>query len=266
MSLGREAPVCSPKILLVEDHPINQRVALSQLGKLGYCGDLAASGRAALEALARACYDAVLMDCQMPEMDGYEATVRIRSREGGRRHTIIIALTSHAMAGNRQKCLAAGMDDYLAKPVTVGQLGLMLERWLAVARSYPSGAAIRDETARLDASTIGELRGLGAAMFSELVGLFLEDASATMAVLLRDSASGDAKAVAKLAHGLKGASGAIGANRMHALCAAIQQAAASGQSESAGALAELETEFAQVRALLEPEQARPLAGRVRAGS
>ena len=209
MSVGREVPACSPKILLVEDHPINQRVALSQLGKLGYCADLAASGGAALEALARACYDAVLMDCQMPEMDGYEATVRIRSREAGRRHTIIIALTSHAMAGDRQKCLAAGMDDYLAKPVTVGQLGLTLERWLAVARSYPAAAMSHDETARLDASTIGELRALGADLFAELVTLFLEDASATMAALLRASTAEDAQAVRKLAHGLKGASGAI---------------------------------------------------------
>src|ERR1700674_5777876 len=153
------------RILLVEDHLINQRVALSQLRKLGYQGDLAPSGGAALEALGRSVYDAILMDCQMPDMDGYETTGRIRSREAGCRHTIIIAMTSHAMEGDRRKCLDAGMDDYLAKPVTLRQLGLMLERWLAAAVATASASASHDEAAILDAATTRELRSLGADLF-----------------------------------------------------------------------------------------------------
>jgi len=250
------------RILLVEDHLINQRVALSQLRKLGYRADLAPNGGAALEALARAPYDAILMDCQMPDMDGYEATARIRGREAGCRHTIIIAMTSHAMEGDRQKCLAAGMDDYLAKPVTLRDLGLTLERWLAVALAHPSAAASHNEAAVLDAATTRELRSLGVELFDELVALFVQDASEKIAALKRAGASRDSQAVEKLAHGLKGSSGAIGAKRMQTLCAAIQEAAAGGQVETAGALAaDLETEFARVRLVFEQDKAarRPVS-------
>ena len=259
MSNG-SAVAAQARILLVEDHLINQRVALSQLRKLGYQADLAPNGGAALDALGRSPYDAILMDCQMPDMDGYEATARIRGREAGCRHTIIIAMTSHAMEGDRQKCLAAGMDDYLAKPVTLRELGLMLERWLAVALAQPFASASRDEA--LDAATTRELRSLGVELFDELAALFLEDASEKMAALRRAGASRDAQVVEKLAHGLKGSSSAIGASRMQTLCAAIQEAAAGGQVETAGALcAGLETEFARVRLVFEQDKAarRPVS-------
>ena len=250
------------RILLVEDHLINQRVALSQLRKLGYQADLAPNGGAALDALGRSPYGAILMDCQMPDMDGYEATARIRGREAGCRHTIIIAMTLHAMEGDRQKCLAAGMDDYLAKPVTLRELGLMLERWLAVAIPRPSASGSHDQAAVLDPATTRELRSLGVDLFEELTALFLEDASEKMAALKRAGASRDSQLVEKLAHGLKGASGAIGANRMQTLCAAIQAAAAGGQVETAGALgADLEAEFARVRLVFEQDKAarRPVS-------
>jgi CheY-like chemotaxis protein len=121
------------RVLVAEDNPVNQRVAVRMLERLGLGADIASDGREAIQSYERQPYAAVLMDCQMPELDGFEATARIRAREGTGRRTPIIAMTASAMRGDRERCLASGMDDYLAKPVTIDNLRSVLRRWLPLA-------------------------------------------------------------------------------------------------------------------------------------
>jgi two-component system sensor histidine kinase/response regulator len=125
------------RVLVAEDNPVNQKVALRLLDKLGVRADAVANGLEVLEAIDRSEYDIILMDCQMPELDGYEATERIRLREatapGGRRQ-FIIALTAHALEGDRDLCLRAGMDDYVGKPIRIEKLLEAIERGMAARR------------------------------------------------------------------------------------------------------------------------------------
>jgi two-component system sensor histidine kinase/response regulator len=118
-------------VLVVEDSPVNRVVAVGVLERCGYHVHVVNDGREALQALSSQRYDAVLMDCQMPDVDGYQATEELRRRErGSSYHTPVIAMTAHAMVGDRERCLAAGMDDYLSKPVRSQILAEVLERWI----------------------------------------------------------------------------------------------------------------------------------------
>jgi CheY-like chemotaxis protein len=119
------------RVLIAEDNTVNQRVTVGQLKKLGYSADVVPDGLAVLSALDRTHYDIILMDCQMPEMDGYEATQRIRARTGDFPQPHIIAMTAHAMQGDREKCLAVGMNDYISKPVQLKTLAVALARGLS---------------------------------------------------------------------------------------------------------------------------------------
>jgi CheY-like chemotaxis protein len=127
----------SALVLVAEDNAINQLLTRKLLEKLGYRTDQVVNGKQAVEASARTHYAAILMDCQMPEMDGYEATAAIRRREAGGPHLPIIALTAHAMTGDREKALRAGMDDYVSKPMSLDLLKCVLQRWITPAVAAP---------------------------------------------------------------------------------------------------------------------------------
>ncbi len=187
-------------VLLAEDNAVNQKVAVRMLEKLGYHADVASNGAEALEALERKEYSVVLMDVQMPQMDGYEATAAIRECEGASRHTPIIAMTANAMQGDKETTLRAGMDDYLSKPVKAEDLSEILGRW-----TQPAGedAAPEDDqntaspdTPILDRSMIEGLRDLSEPgepdIFAEIVGLFLEDAPPRLETLREALDEGDA--------------------------------------------------------------------------
>jgi len=131
----------SPLVLVVEDSPVNRLVAVHVLERCGFRAHVVNDGREALQALSTQSYDAVLMDCQMPNIDGYEATRELRRRENGTRHTPVIAMTAHAMTGDRDRCLAAGMDDYIAKPVRSQTLVEVLRRWIVEADQGPEDPA-----------------------------------------------------------------------------------------------------------------------------
>jgi CheY-like chemotaxis protein len=126
---------CALRVLVAEDNIINQKVAALMLGRLGIRADFAANGREAVQMSAMAPYDLIFMDCQMPEMDGYGACREIRNRERSGRRTVIVAMTAEAMAGAREGCLEAGMDDYIAKPISSGELLRVVEKWVPAAKN-----------------------------------------------------------------------------------------------------------------------------------
>ena len=250
------------RLLVAEDNAVNQKVAVRMLESLSYRADVAANGLEAVEAISRVPYHAVLMDVQMPEMDGYEATAAIRKREGAARHTPIIAMTANAMRGDREKALEAGMDDYAPKPVKSEELAAVLGRWVPQdgtlsAASTGDGSFVRDE-GPVDPAVVENLRELGGSeMLSELTEMFLDDVSSRFPALREALEEGDASSVEQIAHALIGSSGNMGARRMAAICTELQYVGASGDLSRVPELLErLEAEFGRVRPALEAEIAR----------
>ena len=226
-------------LLVVEDNAINQQVARGFAAKLGYRCDVAGNGIEALAGLDLRSYDAVLMDCFMPEMEGFEATVAIRRREAGRSHVPIIAMTAGALVEDREKCLAAGMDDYLTKPVNADRMEASLRRW--VHGGDPAGAVddagVGDVDAVVDADQFSELRQLAevrddSGFLGNLVESYLDRAASQLVQLRAAAGRGDVAQMRATVHDLKGASATMGATRVAAACAAIETA---GRDESADA-------------------------------
>ena len=260
----------APSLLLAEDNPVNQKVAVRMLERLGYRVDVAEDGREALDALDRHDYAAVLMDVQMPGMDGYEATAEIRHREAarawGEHHNVpIIAMTANAMQGDREKALVAGMDDYLPKPVRQEALAETLSRWVPEEAGRPEGrpdpdgnGAAEDPEPPLDEAVLAGLRDLQDEdepdILEELARMFLADGSRRIEEIRSSLAKGDAAGVERAAHTLKGGAGNMGAKRMANTCGALQDAGASEDlARAPGLLESLEAEFDRVRPALEAE-------------
>jgi CheY-like chemotaxis protein len=249
---------------VAEDNPVNQKLALRQLQRLGFTADAVANGKEAVEALSRIPYDVVLMDCQMAEMDGFEATALIRSRERDDEHTTIIAMTANALEGDREKCLAAGMDDYISKPVTERQLAATLARWQPMVERHDekkSGAPTASSKV-LDAEVIESLRELRSGpddpIMEELVGLFFSDAPVQIEAIQAAVAAADAPALARAAHALKSSSGNLGAMELHALLADLEVAARGGDLSNAGeSVARILVAYDRAHDALEIEKNRP---------
>jgi CheY-like chemotaxis protein len=218
------------------------------------------NGLEALEALSKIAYDVVLMDCQMPEMDGYEATREIRRREGQSRHTTIIAMTDNAIETSRERCFQSGMDDYINKPACQEDLAALLAYWTQAAPAKMDATA--DEyalTKVIDREVIDNLRNLTKVscpdFLSELIDLFIKDSPPRIDRMKEALAMDDSQALAVAAHALKGSSGQVGARRMHALCDIVEDLSRAGHMHGTDALVlTLEEEFHRVCLALEMEK------------
>jgi signal transduction histidine kinase/CheY-like chemotaxis protein/HPt (histidine-containing phosphotransfer) domain-containing protein len=244
-------PAVMGTVLLVEDDRMNQLVGSKLLAKLGFGCDIANHGGEAVSALRARPYDAVLMDCQMPEMDGFEATAEIRRMEGTSRRTPVIAMTANAVAGDREACLAAGMDDYITKPVRAEAVAAVLARWVtrpvtdgaATGGAATGGAAAPGPTLRspLDQSQVDLLRSLDdgtGAVLGEIVDRYLVQATEARGELVAAAAEGDARSLERAAHRVKGASMNVGATALAAVCDELESQARSAQPAATDGLLE----------------------------
>jgi signal transduction histidine kinase/CheY-like chemotaxis protein/HPt (histidine-containing phosphotransfer) domain-containing protein len=242
-------------ILLAEDHPVNRQVTVGLLEHLGYETDLASNGREVLEVLECQSYDVVLMDVQMPEMDGLEVTRRIRSQFAGRGQPKIIALTAHAMPGDRERCLAAGMDGYLSKPLQVADLKATLAAIsLRGAREGWNEEEPEILPAPLDPTSLDLLRGLrnGEGLVEKLVRTFLATAAADLAAIRLGVEEGRWAEVGRTVHRLQGSSAVLGVLQVASVCRSIEERVRAARTDELVPLvARLSRELTRARAVLE---------------
>ena len=259
------------RLLLAEDNITNQVVMRMILEKMGYRVDAVADGREALDAVRRIPYDLVLMDCMMPEMDGFEATAEIRKLPGNGRKIPVIAMTANAMPGDRKKCIDAGMNDYLSKPVEPAMLVATLERWLSIGEEEeamptsefgnlepevsPGGipaqkeaggsAVVFDRAAFLD-------RAMGDVDFARvLVGTFLQDIPPQIEILAAAASGGDGHLAMRQAHRIRGAAANMSGEALRGTAAEMEAAGKAGDLATLGGLMpELRIRFAELAAEL----------------
>ncbi len=246
------------RVLLAEDNVTNQQVALAMLGKLGIQADTAANGADALQALGRTAYDLVLMDVQMPVMDGLEAARRIRNpRSAVLNHKVpIIAMTAHALKGDREKCLKAGMDDYLAKPINGRELAEKLGKWLAMEKKAPEKENEKDRIRPSD--VVFDRKNLLRRLLDDedilntIVEVYLNDMPTLIGSLESSLERGDHSECERLAHSIKGASAGVGGEQVRATAFQMERAAKLGNlDEVEGLLPELEKQFESLKAAME---------------
>jgi two-component system, sensor histidine kinase and response regulator len=240
------------RVLLVEDNPVNQQVAQKCVERLGCQVFVVDDGLAGVNAFKEGNYELILMDMQMPVMDGIAATKAIRALERGGKHTPIVALTANVMAGQLERCLEAGMDDFLAKPLDVRRLRDVLDRF-----GLASGAAHLplppDPEAPVDFARIESIAGDDKGFIDELFRAFIEGTTDTLNALRDSLAKRDFAAAAREAHKLKGASGNIGANRLQELARQLEASAV--RSDAKAFVQELEatvSEAQRVQEFMEP--------------
>jgi PAS domain S-box-containing protein len=264
-------------ILIAEDHPVNQQVVLLQLQQLGYTGFAVDNGRKAVEAILNGNYTIVLMDCQMPEMDGYEATRTIRRYETATgKHIPIIAMTAHAMQGDRELCIAAGMDDYMTKPLSMEKLREMLLRWMTQGATTAAQttmtpaeeqAAVQAQQQQqpeepqgaIDFKVLNDLRDMaGASMpdfLSSLIDAFIQQSDPLITTMHEMIHQRDADGLRRAAHKLKGSCANMGAHRLRPLCLDLEMIGRENRLADAPAkLKDVEDEYALVRQILLEER------------
>jgi PAS domain S-box-containing protein len=261
-----QTPFSTARIIIAEDNLVNQNVALGQLYNLGYNADVVLNGLELLKALESADFDLILMDCQMPRMDGFAATAEIRRREGTARHTTIIAMTANALDGDDQRCLAAGMDDYLSKPVKAEILHEKMERWIKPPDAHHSvdrsnedavipGGTRGDVIDLAQIASLREIRQPGKGDFvTHLIDLFVNETVSELKVLHDAVSSNDAAEILRVAHLLKGGSSNIGAIQMTALYEQLEATVGGANGDSKALLTRLDHEFELVREALKAER------------
>ena len=261
------------RILVAEDNLVNLELVKSMLECDQFMVDTAINGRQAYEAWSKSAYDLVLMDCQMPELDGYEATRLIRDTEevsGGNRHTTIIALTAHALKEDRQRCLEAGMDDHLSKPFRLHQLHDILARWLGTvdgpANEFPVTASnidSRTETdlaagGTIDTSAFDRIRQLqNPTLLRRMIELYLQETPRIIGTMQDAADKFDKEILRRSAHHLKSSSANLGALKLAALCRQLEGLARNGDASAwATKVAEIDAEFSRAQAVFELELAK----------
>jgi CheY-like chemotaxis protein/HPt (histidine-containing phosphotransfer) domain-containing protein len=249
------------QLLVVEDNKVNQEVALGILENLGYRADVVADGHSALRTLAQKHYDLVLMDCQLPDMDGYEATRRIRRPDSAvRNHEVpIIATTAHALAGDREKCLDAGMTDYISKPLRPEALEQAIEQWtggmpapMDDAPVPPPGSTSSAGLTAFDREDFVERLMANEDLAQRIIHGFLEDMPRQLTLLAQAVNNSDANAVRLVAHSIKGAAANVCGLEMREIAQKLEQTGSANDLEgAAAALPELSASFESVRPIME---------------
>jgi signal transduction histidine kinase/HPt (histidine-containing phosphotransfer) domain-containing protein len=255
-----EAWSAGARVLLVEDNRVNQQVALRMLKTLGISASIAENGEMAVAAIQAEPFDLVLMDCQMPVMDGYEATRRVRAWEAAphdgatRRRVPIVAMTANALFGDREKCLAAGMDDYLAKPIKRDLLAVVLAPWLKSSAAIvpAAGATLEVADSPLDPAIFAQLSELMGSDLADIVDTYLRDTSAQVAAMDGALAQRDLVALLRCAHSLKSSSAAVGAVAVQSTSQALEAHArmSGGFDQAEGMVAAVRSAFELVRPIL----------------
>ena len=260
-------------ILLVEDNLINQQVALGILQIQGYGVTLANDGREAVDAYAQGVFDLILMDCHMPEMDGFEATKEIRRRERSSigKRVPIVALTANAMAQDREECLNAGMDDHLSKPFSMLTMQAMLDRWIPQAASTqalaaePAAPPPAKAAEVLDRQVLDQLSKLLKSkpeVFARVINLYLAESPKLVQKLKQAASANDAPEIARAAHSLKSSSANIGAKLLSRYCGDIEASARRADTgEACKIVAKIETEHGRVHSALTAEFEQLPAGK-----